>query len=147
MHISTLDSIEMKGFIHLPLSRRGSPSSTLPTLSVGSFPPSPVHYCGGNGDLAISRSLPFDARGLGRKVHATPEFLSPLRCREGNPTRNSSRAGGTASPSAGLCPSLRDVVCFNDSFLLCPLKFGRPCLSEILQALALSPCLYLAQTY
>lgn len=145
MHISTLDYIEMKGFIHLPLTRRGSPSSTLPTLSVGSFPPSPVRYCRGNGDSAISRSLPFDARGLGRKVHATPEFLSPLRCREGNPT--CSRAAGAASPSAGLSPSLRDAARFNDSFLLCPLKFGRPCLSEILQALALSPCLYLARTY
>lgn len=79
--------------------------------------------------------------------HHTREFLPPLHCREGNPTRSSNGAAGITSHSVGLSPSLRDITRINDSLLLCPLKFGRPCLSEILQALALSLCLYLAQTY
>lgn len=78
--------------------------------------------------------------------HGTREFLSPLHCKEGNPTCSSNGAVGTASHLAGLSPSLRDVTGINDSLLLCPLKFGRPCPSEIFQAPALSLCLYLTRT-
>lgn len=139
-------------FIFLRPGENSPPPPSLHSMLVESFPfSSPVHYHRGNRDLAVSQNLPFHTpgqwwrTGLGRKVHTVKEVLSPLHFGEGNPTCH--RAVGTTSHWAGLSPLLCDIMCISYSLLLCHLKFGRPCLSEILQALAPSLCLYLAQTY
>lgn len=88
------------------------------------------------------------ADGTGKESpRCTGVSLFLLYCKEGNPTHSSNGDTGTTSHSAGMSPLLCDIQHINNSLLHCPLKFGRSCLSEILQVPAPSLCLYLAQMY
>lgn len=140
--------LRMKVLFIFPCWGGNSPRPpSLCLVLVNSFPSSSVHYCRGSEDLTISWVFHPCALVTGRAGKESQHYIrvsltSTLQGREPNMQQEQH-----CRHWAGLSPLLHGIIFIKDSLFLCSLKFGRPWLSEILQALALSPCLYLAQTY